>query len=156
FVQDTWTTTPRLTLQFGARYDYESITREFNVSPRGSTTLAVTADGRTILRAGGGVFYSSVPLNVASFEQYQNRVVTVYAADGLTPGTPTALANLGASRLQTPSSVNWNVEVDRELLPQLYLRAGYQERRTRHEAIVDASDNAIVLRTDGRSHYREG
>ena len=155
FVQDGWTVGPRLTLLYGARYDHESITSGVNVSPRGSVSLAATGDGRTIVRAGGGLFYNAVPLNVASFRQLQTRTVTSFAADGETPVAAVALANVVASDLRAPRSVTWNVEIDREWFTKLFVRAGYQERDNHDETYVDADDEAIVLRSDGRSRYRE-
>ena len=58
----------RLTVQFGARYDYDSFTGDVNVAPRGSFTAVASEDGRTVIRGGGGVFYDPIPLNVASFD----------------------------------------------------------------------------------------
>jgi hypothetical protein len=156
FVQDAWTAGSRVTVLYGARYDYESIAGGLNLAPRGSVSLVATADGRTIVRAGGGAFYSAVPLNVASFDQFQTRVVTSFADSGSVPVDEVALANVVRSELRAPRSVTWNVEVDRQLLDRLFVRVGYQQRDNRDEATVDATPGAIVLRNDGRSRYREG
>jgi hypothetical protein len=82
--------------------------------------------------------------------------VTKFADDGGMIGAPTELANMVSSRLRAPRSVNWNLGVDREWIANLFVRVGYQERRGQDDAVVDVSDGAIVLRTDGRSRYREG
>jgi hypothetical protein len=157
YVQDAWTVAPQLTIQYGARYDYESLIGDFNVAPRGSFTLTVPADGRTVIRGGVGVFYNSMPLNVASFDQMQVRIVTRFADDGVTPaGAPTTLPNVVASSLRVPRSTNWNLEVDREWVRGLFVRVGYQQRQNRFDSIVDATESAILLRPDGRSDYREG
>src|SRR5262249_14642120 len=76
FAQDVWTAGSRLSILYGARYDYESIAGGFNVAPRGSISFVATGDGRTVVRAGGGMFYNAVPLNAGSFEQLQTRIVT--------------------------------------------------------------------------------
>jgi hypothetical protein len=157
YAQDSWTVAPRLTVQYGARYDYESITGGLNLAPRGSFTIVATEDGRTVVRGGVGSFYNAVPLNVASFDQLQRRVVTLFAADGLTPLGPAAQwPNIVSSPLRAPRSVNWNVEMDREWVKNLFVRVGYQQRENRFDAVVDATPDAIVLREDGRSRYREG
>jgi hypothetical protein len=140
---------------YGARYDYESISGGFNVAPRGSVSLVATADGRTIVRAGAGMFYSAVPLNAASFAQLQTRTVTTFAADGATPVTQAQLANVVASDLRSPRSTTWNVEIDHEWLDKLFVRVGYQQRDNHDDPYVDADAKAIVLRSDGASRYRE-
>jgi hypothetical protein len=155
FAQDAWTAGSRLTVLYGARYDYESIAGGFNVAPRGSVSLVATPDGRTIVRGGGGMFYNAVPLNVASFEQFQTRSVTSFAGDGITPVDVVRLPNVLASDLRAPRGVTWNVEVDRQWLEKLFVRVGYQERDNRDETVVDATAGSIVLRSDGRSRYRE-
>ena len=156
FAQDTWTAGPRLTFVYGARLDHESIVGGVNVAPRGSLSLVATGDGRTIIRIGGGLFYHAVPLNVASFDQFQTRTVTRFAEDGATPIDRQPLSNVGASELRAPRSVMWNIEVDRQLLPKLSMRAEYQQRDNHDETVVDATPSAVVLRSDGRSRYRQG
>ncbi len=155
FAQDTWTASSRLTLVYGARYDYDSFTGDVNVAPRGSFVAALTGDGRTILRAGAGMFYTPLPLNVASFDQQQERTIAHYSADGLISDT-TVLTNQIASTLHTTRSIDANVEVDRELAKGLFVRIGYQERHTNFEPVVDVAPNALVLETVGESRYREG
>jgi hypothetical protein len=71
-----------------------------------------------------------------------------------------AMSNVVLSGLRTPRSVNWNIELDRELMHDLFVRAGYRERENRFESIVDqvalaSGATATALRTDGSSRYRE-
>lgn len=161
YAQDSWTLSPRLSAQYGARFDADSLTGDVNVAPRGSVTAAVTEDGRTVVRAGGGMFYDPIPLNVASFDQLQERLVTVFAADGVTPEeAPRLVPNVVASAVHTPRSITWNVEMDREWIRRLFVRIGYQQRENRFEPMLDSSmmaggDEVLLLRTDGRSRYRE-
>ena len=161
YAQDAWTVSPRLTVQYGTRFDNDSFTGDVNVAPRGSVTAAATADGRTVLRAGAGVFYNPIPLNVASFDQLQEHSVTMFAADGATPDGPSRLMrNVVASAIHTPRSLNWNVEIDREWIRNLFVRAGYQQRENRFESVLDpttlaSGEDILLLRTDGESRYRE-
>ena len=58
FAQDDWRLLPRLTLNLGLRYDYQSIVEDRNnFGPRLGFALDVTGDGRTVLRGGAGVYY---------------------------------------------------------------------------------------------------
>jgi hypothetical protein len=160
--QDSWTVSSRLSVVFGARYDYDSYTGDVNLAPRGSFTLVTSDDGRTVMRGGGGVFYDPLPLNVASFGQMQERSMTSFEADGVTPAGPTVLVqNVFASALHTPRSINWNLEVDREWFANFFVRVGYQQRDDRFEPVLNPMTPAggapvLLLATDGRSRYREG
>jgi hypothetical protein len=161
FAQDSWTVSPRLSLQFGGRYDYDSFTGDFNLAPRASFTAVPWPDGRTVMRGGVGVFYDPVPLNVAGFDQMQQRVVTTFLSDGVTPEGPAIpMENVVASAIHTPRSVSWNLEMDREWAKNLFVRIGYQQRDNRWEPVLDLSEAAgaaaLYLRGDGRSRYREG
>jgi hypothetical protein len=157
FAQDTWTVSSRLTLVYGGRYDYDSFTGDVNLAPRASFIAAISADGRTVVRGGAGLFYMPISLNVASFDQLQERTVVHDLADGITPaGAAVGLTSMTASNLHTPRSANWNVEVDREWFKNLFVRIGYQQRETRFEPIVDVAPSALILETAGRSRYREG
>jgi hypothetical protein len=160
--QDSWTASPVVTLQYGARYDYDSFTGDVNVAPRASFTAVASHDRRTVVRGGAGMFYDPVPLNVASFDQMQERNIERFAADGVTPnGEATRLSNVVSSAIHTPRGVNWNLEIDREWIKNFFVRVGYQQRDNRFESVLDPATTAVgdpvlLLRTDGRSRYREG
>jgi hypothetical protein len=161
YAQDSWSVSPRVTALYGVRFDYDSIVGQLLAAPRGSLNVALSGDGRTAVRAGAGLFYNPVPLNVATFDQLQRRIVTMYALDGTTAMSSADLPNIVATELRTPRSLTWNVEVDREWLKNLYVRVSYQQRENGREPVVDlASDQgpgaATLLRTDGESRYREG
>jgi len=161
YAQDSWNVSPRLSVQYGARFDHDSFTGDVNVAPRGSLTATLTDDGRTIVRGGAGLFYDPIPLNVASFDQLQERTVTRFAADGVTPDGPARLVpNLVASAIHTPRSFNWNVEIDREFIRNVFVRVGYQQRESRFESVLDpvmvrSGEEVLLLRTGGQSRYRE-
>lgn len=157
FAQDTWTVAPRLTMVYGARDDYDSFTGDVNVAPRVSLTAVVSEDGRTVVRAGSGLFYDLLPLNVAAFGQQQTRTVIRFMPDGETAiGLPATLTNTIGSAPHTPRSVNTSIEIDREWLANLFVRIGYQQRDTRFEPIVTVAPSALTLETTGRSRYHAG
>jgi len=60
FAQDQWRVTPKLTLNYGLRYDFESgLSRQINPDYRGvqpRVGLAFSPDRHTVIRAGFGIF----------------------------------------------------------------------------------------------------
>ncbi|HSC78162.1 MAG TPA: carboxypeptidase regulatory-like domain-containing protein, partial [Candidatus Acidoferrales bacterium] len=160
FVQDKWNPLRRLTLDFGARYDYDTLAQDSHLAPRGAFALVLTQDNHTLLRGGLGLFYDKVPLNVGTFPQLQQRTVTLFAADGVTvTDGPRTFFNV-LPTIRNPYSIAWNVELDREVTPSLLLRLGYLQREGRDEYIVEQFDDiagvpTVLLEPRGRSRYRE-
>ncbi|HXQ73914.1 MAG TPA: hypothetical protein VN844_25655, partial [Pyrinomonadaceae bacterium] len=100
-------------------------------------------------------------MNVATFTQLQDRVLTRFGPDGQQIiGAPQfqRLALLD-SKLRTPRSVNWNLQVDREWIKNLFVRVGYQQRQGRREFVLNPSEqngeSILGLNNSGSSRYRE-
>lgn len=159
FVQDKWNVRRRLTLDFGARYDYDTLAQDSHLAPRAAFALVLTNDNRTLLRGGLGLFYDKVPLNVGTFPQLQQRTVTHFDLLGM-PLLPSLTYVNSLPTLRNPYSIAWNVELDREITPSLLLRLGYLQREDRDKYIVEQFDNiagvpTVLLEPRGRSRYRE-
>ena len=62
FVADQWTLSQRLTVDLGMRFDNDTVTGSTHAAPRAGFLLALTNDGKTLLKGGVGMFYDRVPL----------------------------------------------------------------------------------------------
>ncbi len=158
FFEDKWTVNDRLTLEYGVRLDRDNIASTNNISPRLAIAFAPLRDGRTVIRGGIGLFYDQIDLNIATFPQLQERLITQYGADGRQVlGSQRQRLVLQNGEYLTPRSVNWNIELDREWMKNLFVRVGYQQRQATREYILDpiGSGGIVSLSNAGKSRYRE-
>ena len=155
YAQDEWKITPGVTLNAGVRYDLQVLrtiaTDSNNVSPRVGVAWTPTPSGRTIVRAGAGLFYDRIPLRALanallsagnSTDLAQLRQINV----SLSPGQASAPAFPGILAAPVPqvTLVNFttmdphlrnaysrqaNAEVERQLGSRTTVSAGYQYMR---------------------------
>lgn len=158
FIGDKWTVSNRLTFDLGLRFDRDSVTDSVNTAPRAGFVLALTNDGKTLLKGGAGLFYDRVPLNLPAFPELPSRtVVALNPLGGILSST--AYSNEISNGLQNPRSEVWNLEVDREVIRNLLVRVGYQQRNTVHEFVLTpvafSSTGILSLSNHGSDFYRE-
>src|SRR6266436_6251838 len=158
FGGDQWTVGPRLTVNFGLRFDSDSITDSIHAAPRVGLTLALTKDRRTLLKAGAGLFYDRVPLNARAFPLFPDRTLVTFDATGEVASS-LLYSNVIAGGLRNPRSETWNVEIDRQVIEKLLVRVAYQQRNTVYDLVLNpettASGNLLSLANSGRDFYRE-
>jgi hypothetical protein len=66
FVQDDWRFSPRLTVSFGLRHEFNrNVKDRLNLAPRGAIAWAVDKAGNSVLRGGAGLFYEDIDSGLA-------------------------------------------------------------------------------------------
>ncbi len=161
FAQDKWSLRRWLTLDFGVRYDRDGTGQQNNCAPRFGFALLPAGTDQTVVRGGVGLFYDKIPLNIGTFEQFQNFQVTTFNSDGTTiaDGPRLYTNTTAAGDLENPYSVGWSLQVDHQFTSRFLLRLGYEERHTHNDFIIEplkqGTAGLLLLRNSGRSLYRE-
>lgn len=171
YFQDKWNLSRRLTIDYGVRLDRDTVANETNFAPRIGFALLPVIDGRTVIRGGIGLFYDDIDLNVATFSQLQERVLTQFGPDGQQIiGQPVHQRFVQTdAKFRTPRSVNWNLALDREWFKNLVVRVGYQQRQATREFVLNpmsvpgavatgfssVEQSILALDNSGSSRYRE-
>jgi hypothetical protein len=158
YAGDTWTVNSRLTVSLGLRFDNDSITHSTHAAPRVGFLVALTKDGKTLLKGGAGLFYDRVPLMIPTFVDLPDRTVTLLGPTGAAASS-VSYQNEILSPLQNPRSASWNLELDRQVLAGLFLRVAYEQRNTTRDFVVsptsDGAAGILGLSNDGSDSYRE-
>jgi hypothetical protein len=175
FAQDQWVMNSRVSLNIGLRAEQQEVTDVFRLGPRAGLVYTPFAGGRTIVRAGIGVFYDRVPLNVYGFAFYPDQIITTYNPDGSILSGPFKYFNLtepaaphhspliyrknGVAGNFAPYSVNSNIQVEQILSARLRLRANYLVSNSSELIVlapnVTPTSHAFVLNGDGNSRFRQ-
>ncbi|HSS19717.1 MAG TPA: TonB-dependent receptor [Pyrinomonadaceae bacterium] len=161
FAQDEWRVTPSLTINAGLRYDLQFLpspirTDQNNLAPRLSFAYA-PGDGKTVVRAGFGIYYDRIPLRATSnaLQRDGSKYLVVQFSPTQTgaPIFPNVLAAQPGSLVTRPNitridpnievsySEQGNVQIDRELPGNSLISVGYLHLRTLH---IIASRNVNV------------
>jgi outer membrane receptor protein involved in Fe transport len=158
FVQDKWTIHRKLTLDAGVRIDRDSLSDEAHVAPRIGLAIAPFQSGLTVIRGGVGYFYDRINLNIPTFTHLPERTVTRFSEAG-SMSRRLAYPHILAGPLDNPRSTAWNLEVQKQVIPNLLLRAGYSQRITVRnfflEPVQAADSGCLMLSNAGRDRYRE-
>ena len=174
FVQDHWILSPHWTVDAGARLSSETAGWSAAFAPRAGIAYTLDKDGKTVIRAGAGLFYSMLPLLAANFDVNPTRVVSQFDSTGQLIGPPVTYTNAyvgGVNPLNTailpqgpgttPRNFTWSIEGDRELRRNMVLRVGYIDSHTTYLFVINPFTGAagqasfLGLTNTGSSHYRE-
>jgi len=158
FVGDEWSVASRLTFNLGLRFDTDSVTDATHTAPRAGLILTLTKDRKTLLKAGGGLFYDRVPLSVPAFPEFPNRTILSLDSAGQVASSVSYL-DVITGGIKNPRSGAWNVELDRQVIEHLLVRVAYQQRNTVYDPALDPvttpNGSFLSLANRGRDFYRE-
>ena len=176
FGQDHWVINPNLALDLGIRTESQQISGAFRIAPRVGVLFAPSNSLKTVFRAGYGLFYDRVPLNVYGFNRYPDRVVTFFNPDGTVSQGPYLFLNtLGQNRVRfpfvnqkpidgnfSPRSDVWSLQIEQPIGRQVKVRATYLQNDSNglvnlNRVVPDPGTNigAYLLEGTGISHYRQ-
>ena len=174
FIQDHWVITPTWSLDLGGRISTETSGWSAAFAPRAGVAYSPGRSGKTVLRAGAGIFYGVLPLLAANFAANPNRTITQFDTTGLPIGpsftytnayvggvNPLTSAILPGGPSSTPRNVTWNGEGDQELRKDMHLRVGYLDSHATYLFTVNpftsltGGPSVMGLTNTGSSHYRE-
>jgi outer membrane receptor protein involved in Fe transport len=176
FAQDDWRTTPRLTINLGLRYEYQSVTDDRNnFAPRLGFAWDTRGDGKWIVRGGAGLFYDQYYLYItrrfllegidAPVRNYRFDYARANGATQTTlgaPAFPNSLASVpsGASeatrdyvylrpeKILNPYSTQFSLGVQRVLFKDWTLTADVIHSRTlKQPRVNDLNAPAPFVRT---------
>ena len=158
FVADQWHPFSRMSVDLGFRGDSDTITSSVHASPRAGLQIALTSDGKTMLKGGAGLFYDRVPLMLAGFTSLPERTVSYVHSAGPIFSSVHYLNRI-AGDLENPRSTAWSVSLSRQVLQPLTVEVGYENRQTSHDFVVSplvgGSSGFMELSNTGGQSYRE-
>jgi hypothetical protein len=174
YLQDHWILDSHWALDLGARVSSETAGRSVAFSPRAGVAYSPGKEGKTVIRAGTGLFYSVLPLLAADFSQNPARAITLFNTLSQPIGPPVTfnyayVGNMnplsGASLPQepgtAPKNLTWNVEVDRQVRKNVIARVSYIDSHTTNVFAINPFQGAvgtpsfIGLTNQGSAHYHE-
>jgi hypothetical protein len=171
YAQDHWAITPRFSLDYGGRFEHQRLATSYRTAPRGGFAWSPFASQKTVFRAGYGLFYDHLPLEIYAFGRYPLRTVTSYALDGSIIGAPVLYTNVIGSSTGpksffingqqvagafSPRGATLNLQLEHSFSPRFRLRGVYTDNQSVGLVVFEPGPtNEIVLNGDGKSRYRQ-
>jgi hypothetical protein len=174
YVQDHWSLAPTFAVDYGGRVEHQRLATSLRVAPRAGFAWSPFGQ-RSVLRAGYGLFYDHLPLDIYTFARYPLRTITDYAPDGSIIGTPVENINvIGDSRgprsffvngrqvagAFSPRGSTLNLQVEASVTKWFRLRGEFLDNQSVGLIVLEpgqlGTTNEIVLNGDGKSRYRQG
>jgi hypothetical protein len=176
FAQDHWLASPRVAIDLGLRAESQELSESLRLAPRAGVSWNPFPNGGTVVRAGFGLFYDRVPLNVYSFDRYPNPLISQFDAAGRISAGPFQYLNgLGTVDLRSPfifreivagnfspRSATGSLQLEQPLSEHVRLRVGYMQSQSSGLVLLNATapdpatnTGAYLLSGSGQSRYRQ-
>ncbi len=174
FVQDHWVLNSQWAVDLGGRFSSEANGWSAAVAPRVGVAYSPGRYGKTVIRAGAGVFYSLLPLLASDFASNPTRVVSQYDLTGQPIGLPVTYTNAYVGNVNpltgvplpqqpgtTPRNLTWNIGADHQLRRNILLRVGYIDSHTTYLFVASpytaapGAESFLGLSNRGSSRYHE-
>jgi len=175
YAQDHWSPIRKVSFDYGARVEHQRLATSLRIAPRGGIAWSPFENQRTVLRAGYGLFYDHLPLDIYTFSRYPLRSITNYAPDGTIIGSPIPFANVIGSVTGprsffingqqvagafSPRGSTLSLQIEHSLSAHFRIRAVYTDNQSVglivFEPDVLGRSDEIVLNGDGKSRYQQG
>jgi hypothetical protein len=160
FIEDNIRLRPNFSLYLGMRYYFQNYFHDepHNFAPRASFAYAPTADSKTVIRGGAGVFYDRTGpspigdllhfngVNLLRFivDQNAQQSLTYPISPALLAGTPTSIVTLDP-RQRIPYVLQYSLGVERQVTAKSTLAATYIGNRGIDQfRSIDANAPALV------------
>ena len=172
--QDHWSPIKKFSIDYGARVEHQRLATSLRIAPRLGFAWSPFNNERTVLRAGYGLFYDHLPLDIYTFSRYPLRTITDYAPDGSIIGVPAVYSNVIGSVTGprsffvngqqvagafSPRGSTLSLQAEHSYSAHLRLRAVYTDNQSVglivFEPDVQGSAHEIVLNGDGKSRYQQ-
>jgi Carboxypeptidase regulatory-like domain/TonB-dependent Receptor Plug Domain len=174
YLGDHWMMTDHASVDFGFRYYGQAVGDPITFSPRMGVVFSPGKSGRTIVRAGVGIFKSRIPLLAADFNSNPTRLATLFDQQGNILGIPITYINQCATRIRTglqlvpdcsdldatPYNLTWRAEFDRQLTNHIAFRASYLRSSTYKDFVINPVQSSpteamMLLSNRGAARYHE-
>lgn len=93
FIQDHWVMDSHWAMDLGARLSTETNGWSAALAPRAGVAYSPGKEGKTVIRAGAGLFYSLLPLLAGDFTANPTQVITPFDTAGLASGPALTYTN---------------------------------------------------------------
>jgi hypothetical protein len=174
YAQDHWSPIKKLSIDYGARVEHQRLATSLRIAPRVGLAWSPFDGGRTVLRAGYGLFYDHLPLDIYTFGRYPLRTITNYAPDGSVIDSVPYVNVIGSvtgprsffvhgqqvAGAFSPRGSTLSLQMEHSYSSHFRLRAVYTDNQSVGLIVLEpglvGTTNEIVLNGDGKARYQQG